>query len=92
MEVDPTALGELAATCKSWSAELAALSAPRSPGLTSQTTTAAVAAVHADAGQASAAFAERMQSTAAKLVAGSTNYSSDEETSAARLASLTMEL
>jgi hypothetical protein len=48
--------------------------------------------VHADAGLASAAFAERMQSTATKLVAGSTDYSSNEEMSATRLTNLTMDL
>jgi hypothetical protein len=92
MKVDPTAVRELAATCKGWSAELTAISAPRSPGPASQTTTAAVAAVHADAGLASAAFAERMQSTATKLVSGSTDYSSNEETSATRLTNLTVDL
>jgi hypothetical protein len=91
-KVDPSALRDLAATCQGWSAELAALSSPQSPGLASQTTTAAVAAVHADAGLASAAFAERMQSTATKLVAGSTDYSSNEEMSATRLTNLTMDL
>jgi hypothetical protein len=91
-KVDPTALRKLAAACQGWSAELAATSAPRSPGLASQITTAAVEAVHADAGLASVAFAERMQSTATKLVAGSTDYSSNEETSATRLTNLTVDL
>ncbi|CAN5632670.1 hypothetical protein BH09ACT7_BH09ACT7_55280 [soil metagenome] len=92
MKVDPTALRELAATCRGWSGELATISAPRPPGLASQTTTAAVAVVVCDAGLASAAFAERMQSTATNLLAGSTDYSSNDETSATRLTNLTVDL
>jgi hypothetical protein len=92
MKVDPTALRELVAICQDWFDELSTISAPRSPGLASQSTTAAVAFVHADAELASAAFAERMQSTATKLVAGSTDYSSNEETSATHLTNLTVDL
>jgi hypothetical protein len=58
----------------------------------SQTTAAAVAAVHADAGLASAVFAARMQSTATKLVAGSVDCSSNEQSSATRLTNLTVDL
>lgn len=92
MNADPTALRTLAATCDSWSAELKEISAPQTSGLASQATTAAVGAVHADTVLASAAFAARMQSTAAKLAASSAGYSTNEETSGRRLTDLTVDL
>jgi hypothetical protein len=92
LNVDPIALQTLAATCQGWSAELAVTSAPRLSAAAAQATAAAVAAVHADTGRASAAFSARMQSTATKLVASSVKYTSNEEASASRLANLTVDL
>ncbi|WP_431239282.1 hypothetical protein ACQ86B_06105 [Mycolicibacterium aichiense] len=92
MKVDPIALRTLAVTCERWSGELAATSAPQNSGVTSQATAAAVAAVHADAGQVSARFAERMQSTASALAEGSVGYAIEDESSARQLTDVTMDL
>lgn len=80
-------LDELRATAGQWeglSARFAA-AAPPAPGQPFQPTTAVVNGVNAAIGTAAAAFASRIQATAAGMTSGATGYANREVTGAGEM-------
>lgn len=84
LQVEPTGLQLLAARCRAWSAELAALHPPVPPVVASATTTA-VTALHSAVLAVSDDLARRMQQTAATLDEAASGYLRSESAAATAL-------
>jgi hypothetical protein len=90
LSVDPNRLSDLADSCESAAAELAASALPRGGASSHQATSAAVAAAHSAVIAASAVFAHRMRTTGDKLATAGASFVAQEECSAQQIAAVTI--